>query len=73
MIPLGHIFGIPVEETLLGFAPAGGVAVGFSVLWAKRSLNSWLTRQRSGRESTRIRREEVSARPRRHLRVRSRQ
>jgi hypothetical protein len=31
MILPGHIFGLPVEETLLGFAPAGGVALGVAV------------------------------------------
>jgi hypothetical protein len=28
MIVLGHIAGIPVEETLLGLAPVGAVGVG---------------------------------------------
>ena len=73
MILPGHVLGIPVEETLLGFAPAGGVAIGVGVLWAKRSLNSWLTRWRPRRESSLRRREERSARPCRHLRFRSRE
>jgi hypothetical protein len=31
MILLGHIAGIPVEETLLGLAPAGAVGIGAMV------------------------------------------
>jgi hypothetical protein len=35
VIILGHIAGIPVEETLLGLAPVGAVGVG-AVIYAVR-------------------------------------
>jgi hypothetical protein len=52
VIVLGHIAGIPVEETLLGLAPVGAVGVGAA--WAAvrgradrvRRLVSRLTRRR---------------------------
>jgi hypothetical protein len=31
MIVLGHIAGVPVEETLLGLAPVGAVGIGAMV------------------------------------------
>jgi len=31
MIVLGHIAGIPVEETLLGLAPVGAVGIGAAI------------------------------------------
>ena len=31
MIVLGHIAGIPVEETLLGLAPVGAIGVGAAI------------------------------------------
>lgn len=35
MIPLAHIAGIPVEETLLSFGPVGAVAAGAVVASAR--------------------------------------
>jgi hypothetical protein len=37
MIPLGHVAGIPVEETVLQFAPVAGVGllVGFRLAGAR--------------------------------------
>jgi hypothetical protein len=43
MIALGHIAGIPVEETLLGMLPVGAVGVG-AVVYAVRSRTSRLRR-----------------------------
>jgi hypothetical protein len=47
MIVLGHIAGIPVEETLLGLAPVGAVGIG-AVIYAVRG--------RAGRLRRRLRR-----------------
>jgi len=38
MIVLGHILGIPVEETLLSFVPVGAVGVGAVVFVAREHL-----------------------------------
>jgi len=43
MIVLGHIAGIPVEETLLGLAPVGAVGVG-AIVYAVRGRASKLRR-----------------------------
>jgi hypothetical protein len=40
MVVLGHVFGIPVEETLLTFAPAGGVAFGAAAYSARGRLRA---------------------------------
>ena len=47
MIVLGHIAGIPVEETLLGLAPVGAVGVGaawFAVRGRAERMRRFLSR-----------------------------
>jgi hypothetical protein len=54
VIVLGHIAGIPVEETLLGFLPVGAVGAG-AIVYAVRTRTSRL-RQRAERVAAAVRR-----------------
>lgn len=56
MIVLGHIAGIPVEETLLGLVPVGAVGVGavmFAVRGRAERMRRFATRMRGRRRQTR--------------------
>ena len=56
MIILGHIAGIPVEETLLGLAPVGAVGVGafmYAVRGRAERLRRFTTRLRPRRRHPR--------------------
>jgi hypothetical protein len=49
MLVLGHVFGIPVEETLLTFAPAAGLAFAVAAYGARarlRDVQRWSHRLR---------------------------
>jgi hypothetical protein len=43
---LGHIFGIPVEESVLQFAPAGVATLTVIAIAGRTTLGRWLIRTR---------------------------
>jgi hypothetical protein len=56
MIVVGHIAGIPVEETLLGLVPVGAVGVGavmFAVRGRAERMRHFATRMRARRRQRR--------------------
>ncbi|MEA2341466.1 MAG: hypothetical protein QOG11_1543 [Solirubrobacteraceae bacterium] len=46
---LAHIAGIPVEETLLGFAPVALTCVGIAVAWLRGAVSRRPARRGAGR------------------------
>jgi hypothetical protein len=48
VIALGHIAGVPVEETLLSMLPAGAVGLGVAACAARGRLRSLRRRRRFG-------------------------
>jgi hypothetical protein len=52
---LGHIAGVPVEETLLSLAPVGVVGLGVAVATARERIAAFWRRLRPSRRAARPR------------------
>jgi hypothetical protein len=48
-MPLAHIGGVPLEETLLGFAPLGLAGIGMVMAYAAQRARAWRRPRRRGR------------------------